>query len=148
MESSSSILDFTLKHITYELWVFECVLVCDTMFQTFKHHQALSSVIKGVIKHHHFMRLYDALLCFITLYDAFLCLMMLYDALWHFMTLYDTLWHFMMLHDPCCITLDDVTIELLMFWGFGVRQSEWRTTLVVKSLSRLKITKLSSSSKS
>ena len=62
---------------------------------------------------------------------------------WRFMMLYDTSWRFMTLHDPCCNTFDDVMIEILMFWGFD----DWltdsltngRTTLVVKSLSRLKI---------
>ena len=48
----------------------------------------------------------------------------------------------MMLYDPCCITLDVKMIDILMFWGFDHSLTDslthGRTTLVVKSLSRLK----------
>ena len=66
-----------------------------------------------------FWMILDGFRCFLTLFDAFWRFMTLYDALWRFMTLYDALWHFMMLHNPCCITLDNVMIDILMFWGFG-----------------------------
>ena len=44
----------------------------------------------------------------------------------------------MMLHDPCCNTFDDIMNDLMMFVGFDHRVTHGRTTLVVKSLSRLK----------
>ena len=123
-----------------------------------KRHQASSSVIKrhqassSIIKHHQesssnikhdlwrFMMFYEY---FMTLYDILWRFMTLYDALWCFMMLHDASWRFMMIHDACCITLDVIMNDLMMFWGFVDRVTDWltdgQTTLVVKSLSRLKI---------
>ena len=60
------------------------------------------------------------------------------------MTLHDAWWHLMTLNVPCCNTLDLIMNDLMMFWGFGHSLTNWlthgRTTLVVKSLSRLKTT--------
>ena len=64
-------------------------------------------------------------------------------ALWRFMMLYVALWRFMMLWEPCCNTFDDIMNDLMMFCCFGHWLTDsltnGLTTLVVKSLSRLKI---------
>ena len=43
-----------------------------------------------------------------------------------------------MLHDPCCNTFDDKMNDLMMFCCFDDSLTDGWTTLVVKSLSRLK----------
>ena len=76
-------------------------------------------------------RFHDPLWCFMMLHDASRCFMMLHDALWRFMTLHDASWP-LLYHSRWC---NDWYIDVLRFWSW----THWlTTTLVVKSLSRLK----------